>query len=65
LNGFFAFVINDIQEKTSLIARDRFGIKPLLFCKKENAFYFASEMKALLEFDIPREIDYTSFYLLD
>ena len=62
LNGFFAFVIYDKQEKTSLIARDRFGIKPLLFYKKENAFYFASEMKALLEFDIPREIDHTSLY---
>jgi len=62
LNGFFAFVIYDKKEKTSLVARDRFGIKPLLFYKKENAFYFASEMKALLEFDIPREIDHTSLY---
>ena len=62
LNGFFAFVIYDKQEKTTLVARDRFGIKPLLFYKKEEAFYFASEMKALLEFDIPREIDHTSLY---
>ena len=62
LNGFFAFVIYDKQEKTTLVARDRIGIKPLLFYKKENAFYFASEMKALLEFDIPREIDHTSLY---
>ena len=46
-----------------MVARDRFGIKPLLFYKKENAFYFASEMKALLEFDIPREIDHTSLYI--
>ncbi|MFT4755827.1 MAG: asparagine synthase (glutamine-hydrolyzing) [Vicingaceae bacterium] len=62
LNGFFAFVIYDKKEKTSLVVRDRFGIKPLLFYKKENAFYFASEMKALLEYDIPREIDHTSLY---
>ena len=62
LNGFFAFVIYDKKEKTSLVARDRFGIKPFLFYKKDNAFYFASEMKALLEFDIPREIDHTSLY---
>lgn len=62
LNGFFAFVIYDKHEKTSLIARDRFGIKPLLFYKKENEFYFASEMKALLEFNIPRELDHTSLY---
>ena len=62
LNGFFAFVIYDKKEKTSLVVRDRFGIKPLLFYKKENAFYFASEMKALLEYDIPRKIDHTSLY---
>jgi asparagine synthase (glutamine-hydrolysing) len=62
LNGFFAFVIYDKKEKISLVVRDRFGIKPLLFYKKENAFYFASEMKALLEYDIPREIDHTSLY---
>ena len=62
LNGFFAFVIYDKKEKTTLVVRDRFGIKPLLFYKKENAFYFASEMKALLEYDIPREIDHTSLY---
>jgi asparagine synthase (glutamine-hydrolysing) len=62
LNGFFAFVIYDKKDKISLVVRDRFGIKPLLFYKKENAFYFASEMKALLEYDIPREIDHTSLY---
>ena len=62
LNGFFAFVIYDKKEQISLVVRDRFGIKPLLFFKKENAFYFASEMKALLEYDIPREIDHTSLY---
>ncbi|MBL4709489.1 MAG: asparagine synthase (glutamine-hydrolyzing) [Flavobacteriales bacterium] len=62
LNGFFAFAIFDKQEKTTLLARDRFGIKPLIYYKEENAFYFASEMKALLEFDIPREIDHTSLY---
>lgn len=62
LNGFFAFAIYDKQEKSTLVARDRFGIKPLLFYKEENTFYFASEMKALLAFDIPREIDHTSLY---
>lgn len=62
LNGFFAFAIFDKQDKTTLLARDRFGIKPLIYFKEEHAFYFASEMKALLEFDIPREIDHTSLY---
>ena len=31
LNGFFAFAVYDASEKTILIARDRFGIKPLYF----------------------------------
>jgi asparagine synthase (glutamine-hydrolysing) len=33
LNGFFAFVIYDKKDKISLVVRDRFGIKPLLFYK--------------------------------
>lgn len=45
-NGMWAIVIYDEQEKICFIARDRFGIKPLLF-KLDNAqFAFASEQKA-------------------
>ena len=62
LNGFFALAIYDKEEKSVLLARDRFGIKPLIFYKSENAIYFASEMKALFEFNIPREIDNSSLY---
>ena len=36
------------------------GIKPLLYYKDDDKFIFASEMKALLAFGIPKEIDYTS-----
>ena len=31
LNGFFAFCIYDKQEQTFFVARDRFGLKPLLY----------------------------------
>ena len=62
LNGFFAFAIFDKVENKLLIARDRVGIKPLLCYHDENSFVFASEMKALLEFPIKREIDFESLH---
>lgn len=62
LHGFFAFAIYDSKEETTFIARDRFGIKPLLYYKSENQFYFGSEMKAILSFPIERKIDNTSLY---
>lgn len=62
LEGFFAFVIWDNLEKTLFIARDRMGIKPLYWYSDEKDFCFSSEMKALLEFDIPRVIDRSSLF---
>jgi len=62
LNGFFALAIYDKHEKSTLLARDRFGIKPLLYCNTEKHLYFASEMKSLLSFDIPKELDNSSIY---
>ena len=62
LHGFFALAIYDRIEKTSLIARDRFGIKPLIIYPHDDYFIFASEMKALLCFDIPKELDHSSLY---
>jgi asparagine synthase (glutamine-hydrolysing) len=62
LRGFFALAIYDRHIKTLLVARDSLGKKPLLFFQSKNKFVFASEMKALMEFDIPRKIDYTSLY---
>lgn len=62
LDGFFALAIYDKEEDSCLLARDRFGIKPLLFYKSDKFFAFASEMKALLELDIPRELDHNSLY---
>lgn len=57
LDGEFAFAIYDNQKEELFIARDRFGIKPVYFYKDEERFVFASEMKALLAFDIPKQID--------
>ena len=59
-NGFFAFAIYDKEKKETFIARDRMGIKPLLYTQTEEHFLFASEMKALLAFKIAKEIDFVS-----
>lgn len=62
LNGFFAFCLYDKQEQTFLLARDRFGVKPLLYLFDEDKFIFASEMKAMLQYGIDKALDYESLY---
>ncbi|MES2730839.1 MAG: asparagine synthase (glutamine-hydrolyzing) [Bacteroidota bacterium] len=60
LNGFFAFAIYDLQEETFFLARDRMGIKPLLYVQDEDKLLFASEVKSLLAYGIPKELDFAS-----
>ncbi len=60
VNGFFSFAIFDKKEESLFIARDRMGIKPLLYFQDDDKFIFASEMKALLAYKIPKEIDNVS-----
>lgn len=60
LDGFFAFCIYDKEEDSYFIARDRFGIKPLLYYKDDTQFIFGSELKAILEFPIEKEVDKAS-----
>ena len=60
LSGFFAFAIYDKQAEELFLARDRFGKKPLIYYKSDKLFVFASELKALLAYDIPKELNYTA-----
>jgi asparagine synthase (glutamine-hydrolysing) len=62
LNGFFAFCIYDKQEQTFFLARDRYGIKPLLYLFDEDKFLFASEMKSILQYGIEKPLDYASLH---
>lgn len=62
LKGFFALAIYDKLAEELIVARDKFGKKPVLYYLDDDKFIFASEMKAILAFDVPREIDYNSLY---
>ncbi|RAW00776.1 asparagine synthase (glutamine-hydrolyzing) [Pseudochryseolinea flava] len=62
LNGFFAFAFYDKQEQTMIVARDRYGVKPLLYVFDDDKFLFASEMKAILQYGLEKQIDYNSLY---
>lgn len=63
LNGFFAFAVYDAQEENLWLVRDRFGIKPMVIFEDEKQLLFASEMKALLQFPVKKEIDFDTLSL--
>lgn len=47
-NGIFAVAIWDNENKRLVLARDRYGVKPLYYCKIGNQLLFASEYKAII-----------------
>lgn len=55
--GMFAFAILDLRDRSLFLARDRIGIKPLVYFNDGRRFAFASELQALAALDNPpREI---------
>jgi asparagine synthetase B (glutamine-hydrolysing) len=53
LNGLFAFAALDPQRGELLLVRDRLGVKPLYTARHAGAFWFASELRALLAAGVP------------
>ncbi len=54
IEGFFAFGLWDRRERTLLLARDRYGIKPLYYRRDaDGTVRFASELRPLLGGDTP------------
>ena len=55
LRGMFALAIWDLRRRALLLARDRFGQKPLYYYQDRGVFVFASEIKAILAHErVPR-----------
>lgn len=63
LNGFFGFAFYDKEKKETIVVRDRFGIKPLHIYEDEHQLIFASEMKAIFQFNITKNINSSSLQL--
>lgn len=62
LNGFFAIAFYDIEQNTLLLARDRFGIKPLHIYQDEDKILFASELKSILAYGIDKKLNYEALH---
>ncbi|MEI6300095.1 MAG: asparagine synthase (glutamine-hydrolyzing) [Betaproteobacteria bacterium] len=60
LRGMFAFAVWDRNEKTLSLARDRLGVKPLVYAETPRGFIFASEIQGLFTLDpeLSRAPDY-------
>lgn len=67
-NGMFALALWDRKEEKLLLARDRYGIKPMYFARQANRFWFASEHKAIVtdstfarNLNLPALLEYMTF----
>jgi len=60
LRGMFAFAIYDNLSQDLFLARDRIGVKPLVYSTFDEQFIFGSEIESLFSMkgNLPRKIDH-------
>jgi asparagine synthase (glutamine-hydrolysing) len=63
LRGMFAFALYDVRKDILLLARDRFGIKPLYYHARNGTLYFASEIKPLIAAGYVPEVNRPGIHL--
>lgn len=63
INGFFAFAFYDLKRNSLLIARDRYGEKPLKYYINNNELFFASDLKALAKIIPIKKLNYDALRL--
>jgi len=67
INGMFAIFLCDLRRREIYLIRDRLGIKPLYYYRKDGTVLFGSEVKAFLacsEFDPRLAQDHLDEYLI-
>jgi asparagine synthase (glutamine-hydrolysing) len=62
LNGFFALAFYDRSTHQLLLARDRFGEKPLWYTHQNATLFFASELKALRSLGLDETLNRESLH---
>lgn len=62
LRGEFAWVLWDARQQRLLAARDRFGVKPLVYCQADDRLLLASAARALFAAGVPPAWDEDAFF---
>ena len=60
LNGAFSIAIYNNRRNELILARDKFGSKPLFYYYSDNEFIFSSDLNDIIEYGIKREINNTA-----
>ena len=62
LTGMFAIAVWDHRRQELILVRDRLGIKPLYYFLDMKYLIFGSEIKAILQEDVSRDIDFQAMH---
>jgi len=60
LNGAFSIAIYNNRRNELILARDKFGSKPLFYYYSDNEFIFSSDLNDIIEYGIKKEINNTA-----